>query len=71
MYFIEVGLVKLFAENNVSFWSFRVGDNFGEVDIFCNQRRNGSARTLMASKIHWVNRSEIENVLQDLPETRK
>ena len=25
----------------------------------------------MASKIHWVNRSEIENVLQDLPETRK
>jgi len=36
MYFIEEGLVRLYAENNITFWSFRQGQNFGEVDIFCN-----------------------------------
>ena len=65
MYFLEKGLVKLYAENNVSFWSFRVGQNFGEADIFCNQRRNGSARTLNPSKIFWVSRSDLDMVLLD------
>lgn len=63
MYFIEQGLVKLYAENNISFWSFRVGQNFGEVDIFCNQRYNGAARTLTISKIFWISRSDLEIVL--------
>lgn len=71
MYFIEQGLVKLYADNNVSFWSFRVGQNFGESDIFCNQRRNGTARSLTISKIFWISRSDIEIVLQDMPDIRK
>ena len=46
MYFIHQGYVKLFAENQFPFAVFRNGKTFGEIELFCNVRRNGEARAM-------------------------
>jgi len=43
IYFIHSGHVKLFAENQYPFKVYRPGDVFGESEVFCNLRRNGTA----------------------------
>lgn len=71
MYFIDHGDIRLYSENNLTFWSFKKRENFGEVDIFLNQNRNGLARTLTKSKLYYINRLDILNILHENPEIRK
>ena len=46
MYLIHKGFVKLYAENDFPFAVYRISTTFGDIDIFCNQRRNGTAKAM-------------------------
>ena len=43
IYFIHKGEVKLFAENDYYFAIFRAGETFGDTDVYCETKRNGTA----------------------------
>lgn len=43
LYLINKGHVKLYAENGFPFAAFKSGSHFGDVDMFCGIRRNGTA----------------------------
>jgi len=43
IYFIQKGDVKIYAENDFYFAVYRSGDTFGDADVFCGTRRNGTA----------------------------
>jgi signal-transduction protein with cAMP-binding, CBS, and nucleotidyltransferase domain len=45
MFLIHKGTVKLYAENGYPFIQFKNGQHFGDVDLFCGIRRNGTAQT--------------------------
>ena len=59
VYLIHQGYVKLFAENDFPFQVYRQGDSFGDVDIFCNQRRNGTAKAMDISAFYKIKRVDI------------
>ncbi len=43
IYFIETGQVRLYAENGFPFQIYKYGETFGDTDVFCELRRNGTA----------------------------
>ena len=67
MYLIHQGYVKLYAENDFPFAVFRVGHHFGDVDIFCSQKRNGTAKAMDSCSFYKIRRHDIQNVIVDYP----
>lgn len=71
VYLIYAGQVKLLAENGFAFALFRKGDHFGETDVFCGTRRNGTAQAQDNCMLYKLNKSDLEQVLLSFPATRK
>jgi CRP-like cAMP-binding protein len=71
MFMIELGYVHLYAENDHPFAVFRIQGAFGDSDIFCNTRRNGTAKAMSNCILYVVNKSELEDLLHDYPTTRR
>lgn len=71
IYLVFKGQVKLFAENGYAFAVFRKGDHFGETDVFCGTRRNGTATAQDICLLYKMNRSDLEHVLLSFPKIRK
>lgn len=70
MYLVFKGTVKLYAENDFPFAIFRDGSNFGEVDILCNQKRNGTAKPIGKCQLYKISRNTIESIFVDYPLTK-
>lgn len=71
MYLIHKGFVKLYAENDFPFAVYRISTTFGDIDIFCNQRRNGTAKAMEYCQFYKVLKSNIEELFLDYPEIKK
>lgn len=52
MYLIHKGIVKLFAENDFPYAVYRESTSFGDYDVFLNQRRNGTAKSVQQSQLY-------------------
>lgn len=59
------------AENGYAFAVFRKGDHFGETDVFCGTRRNGTAQAFDTCMLYKLKKSDLEQVLLAFPKTRK
>lgn len=70
MYLIHMGYVKLYAENDFPFGVFRQGHQFGDIDIFCNQKRNGTAKAMDICQFYKIRRVDIQNIIVDYPKTK-
>ena len=44
IFFLGQGIVKLYAENNMSFQEFKKGDAFSDTEVYLNVKRIGEAR---------------------------
>lgn len=63
IYFIYKGVVKLYAENDFSFYEFGSSHTFGDSDMICNIRRIGSAIAFNDCMLYYVHKSQFEMVM--------
>lgn len=70
IYLIYKGAVRLYAENDYPFMVFRSGNTFGDIDIFCGTRRNGTAITSEDCLFYRVHKNKIDDIMFDFPEIR-
>lgn len=71
LYLINKGHVKLYAENGFPFAAYKSGSHFGDVDMFCSIRRNGTAQATEDCQLYKIQKSQIEDVLSDFPVIKK
>lgn len=71
MYLIHNGIIKLHAENDFPYAVYRESTCFGDQDIFLNQRRNGTAKSIQKSQLYKLTKNNIEDILQDYPDVRR
>lgn len=71
IYLIYKGTVKLYAENGYPFAIYRKGDTFGDIDVFCGTRRNGTAITTEDCLFYRVAKNKIDDILFDHPHIRQ
>ena len=71
MFLIHKGTVKLYAENGYPFIQFKNGQHFGDVDLFCGIRRNGTAQTTEECLLYKIQKNQLEDALHDFPALKK
>lgn len=71
MFFIHKGIVKLYAENDFSFYIFKVSHEFGDNDMVLNQRRMGTAKTMINCQLYKITKNHLEQILEDYPSIRQ
>lgn len=71
IFLVYKGVVKLYAENGYPFAIYRKGETFGDIDVFCGTRRNGTAITTEDCLFYKVHKNNIDDILMDHPKIRR
>ena len=71
MYLLQSGLVKLYAENDQPFATFRNFSSFGDNDLFIDQKRNGTAKALDYTVLYQIRKKDFDEILEDYPSTKR
>jgi len=71
MYMIKQGKVRIYAENNYPFETYQRGDHFGDAELFCGTRRNGTAQAADDCHLYKIHKNQLEDVLTDFPKIKQ
>ena len=71
MYLLNKGKVKLYAENDIEFAIYRERDHFGDTDMILNQRRNGTAITIIETYLYKIYKNVLDNVIINFPDVKQ
>lgn len=71
LYLINKGNVKIYAENGFAIASYKNGQHFGDIEMFCGTRRNGTATAAEDCQLYKIQKNQLEDVLTDFPTIKK
>lgn len=71
MFMIHKGTVKLYADNGFPFSQYMAGMHFGDADMLCETRRNGTASASENCLLYKVQKNQLDDILSDFPKLKK
>lgn len=70
LFIIHKGTVKLYADNGYPFSQYKSGMHFGDADLLCGTRRNGTAKASEDCLLYKIEKGKLEDILGDFPSMR-